>query len=90
MTKYIAVNNKKGGTGKTSVSCMLAVYLSRFGQTCLIDSDESRNATKRFTEEIEEQAELTRLFRRQEVVPMAVREQLDLVAGTAELELVNT
>lgn len=90
MTKYIAVNNKKGGTGKTSVSCMLAVYLSRFGQTCLIDSDESGNATKRFTEEIEEQAELTRLFRRQEVAPMAVREQLDLVAGTAELELVNT
>ncbi|HBI2078034.1 TPA: AAA family ATPase [Enterococcus faecalis] len=86
---YITVNNKKGGTGKTSVSCMLAVYLSRFGQTCLIDSDESGNATKRFTEEIEEQAELTRLFRRQEVIPMPIRENLDLVAGTPELELVN-
>ncbi|MEX1447836.1 ParA family protein [Enterococcus sp. ZJ1668] len=89
MTKFITVNNKKGGTGKTSVSCMLAVYLSQFGKTCLIDSDESGNATKRFTEEIEEQAELTRLFRRQVVIPMSVREQLDLVAGTAELELVN-
>lgn len=89
MTKYITVNNKKGGTGKTSVSCMLAVYLSRFGQTCLIDSDESGNATKRFTEEIEEEAELTRLFRRQEVIPMLIRENLDLVAGTPELELVN-
>lgn len=89
MTKFITVNNKKGGTGKTSVSCMLAVYLSQFGQTCLIDSDESGNATKRFTEEIDKTAELTRLFRRQEIIPMVVREQLDLVAGTAELELVN-
>ncbi|HDL2717863.1 TPA: hypothetical protein PW187_001758, partial [Enterococcus faecium] len=36
----------------------LAVYLSRVGKTCLIDSDESGNATKRFTEEIEQLAEL--------------------------------
>ncbi|MBO1137332.1 ParA family protein [Enterococcus faecalis] len=89
MTKYITINNKKGGTGKTSVSCMLAVYFSKFGKTCLIDSDESGNATRRFTEEIKEQAELTRLFRRQEVIPMFVKENLDLLAGTAELELVN-
>ena len=90
MTKYITVNNKKGGTGKTSVSCMLAVYLSQFGKTCLIDADESGNATKRFTSTIEENAKLARLFRQQELFPMNVRERLDLVCGTPELEEVNT
>lgn len=90
MTKYITVNNKKGGTGKTSVSCMLAVYLSMFGNTCLIDADESGNATKRFTSTIEEKAIFARLFRKQELFPMAVREGLDVVCGTPELEEVNT
>ena len=73
MTKFITVNNKKGGTGKTSVSCMLAVYLSMFGNTCLTDADESGNATKRFTSTIEEKATFARLFRKQELFPMAVR-----------------
>ncbi|MGM0231277.1 hypothetical protein IGJ28_003369 [Enterococcus sp. AZ091] len=90
MTKFITVNNKKGGTGKTSISCLLAVYLSMFGNTCLIDADESGNATKRFTSEIQEAAKLSRLFRKQAVFPMAVRDNLALVCGSPELEQVNT
>lgn len=90
MTKFIAINNKKGGTGKTAISCILAVYLSKFGPTCLIDADESGNATKRFTSSIQETAKLARLFRKQELFPMNVRERLDLVCGTPKLEEVNT
>ncbi|EMF0536480.1 ParA family protein [Enterococcus hirae] len=90
MTKYLVVNNKKGGTGKTSISCMLAMYLSKFGKTCMIDSDESGNATKRFVSASQEEAKLSHLFRKQEVFPMTVRDNLDLVCGTPELEQVNT
>ncbi|MGL9969173.1 ParA family protein [Enterococcus sp. DIV1420a] len=90
MTKFLSVHNKKGGVGKTAVAVLKAVYLSKFGKTCLIDADESGNATKRFTIEINETAKLSRLFRKQEVFPMQVRENLDLVCGSAELEQVNT
>lgn len=90
MTKFLAVHNKKGGVGKTAVAVLKAVYLSKYGKTCLIDADESGNATKRFTKAVQEEAKLSRLFRKQEVFPMQIRENLDLVCGSAELEKVNT
>lgn len=90
MTKIITVNNKKGGTGKTSAATNLAVYLSKFGKTCVIDADESGNCTKRFTKCIQPNSELSRVFRKEEVFPMPIRPNLDLVAGTFELESINT
>lgn len=90
MTKFITVNNKKGGTGKTATSALLAVYFSKIGKTCVIDADESGNCTKRFTQEVLATSKLCRIFEKQEVFPMKIRENLDLVAGTFELEKVNT
>lgn len=89
MTKYCTVNNQKGGVGKTATAVMLAVYLSKFGKTCLIDGDRSGNATKRFMLEPTDECHLARLFKKSIVYPMPIRENLDIVAGTPELEFLD-
>ncbi|MDR2834407.1 MAG: ParA family protein, partial [Streptococcaceae bacterium] len=63
MTKIISINNKKGGTGKTTVSINLAVHLSNFGRVLFIDTDESGNATRRFSQELDEYSKTSNIFR---------------------------
>lgn len=89
MTKFITINNQKGGTGKTAVATTLSVFLSRFGKTCLIDGDRSGNSTKRFTFNPMEECHLARVFKKSQVYPMKIRDNLDLVAGTPELEFLD-
>lgn len=43
MTRY-AVVNTKGGVGKTTQACHLAVHLAKTGRTLLIDGDEQESA----------------------------------------------
>lgn len=89
MTKFITINNQKGGTGKTAIATTLSVFLSRFGKTCLIDGDRSGNSTKRFTFNPTEECHLARVFKKSQVYPMNIRDNLDLVAGTPELEFLD-
>lgn len=87
--KTIVINNKKGGDGKSTFAKNLVKYLSQFGQTLLIDSDEQANATHCFVEEFAEHHKLTNIFRKQALVPLTVAPNIDLIAGSIDLKEVN-
>lgn len=96
--KTIVINNQDGGAGKTVTATTLAKYLSLFGPTLLADSDASGNATQIFTcnfqtgetLEIPAEAELATAFRGGKVEPLAIGDNLDLLASSPELNTVNT
>lgn len=87
--KVIVINNKKGGDGKSTLAKTIVKYLSQFGKTLLIDSDEQANSTNCFTDSYDDIHKLSNIFRKQAVAPLAVTPNIDLIAGSSDLKEVN-
>lgn len=87
--KIITINCLKGGVGKTAISKTLAKFLSMYGKTLLIDSDESGNATRGFVNEYQEENKLSNIFRNKPVSPLTITPNLDIICGSSELKKVN-
>ena len=88
--KIISVSNIKGGVGKTTTAAVLAVGLVKKGyEVLLVDSDPQTNLTMCFMQEqSDEIPSLYHVYSNGEIidnVKVAVKDNLDLVAGDFEL-----
>ncbi|WP_242359034.1 ParA family protein [Lactococcus petauri] len=85
--KILTTNLNKGGVRKTTFSHNFAEWLALHGNRCLIlDTDDSRNLTLRYLEEpIAYEHTVVSLFEKQEVSPVKVKENIDLIAGSKEV-----
>lgn len=84
--KILSLANQKGGVGKTTLTSLLAFYLSekRKSRVLVVDADSQRNLThslRRFRVEIP----TTALFEEPEVVLPRDRQDIALIHGTAAL-----
>uniref|UniRef100_UPI00359CB1BC ParA family protein n=1 Tax=Lactococcus garvieae TaxID=1363 RepID=UPI00359CB1BC len=85
--KILTTNLNKGGVRKTTFSHNFAEWLALQGKRCLVlDTDDSRNLTLRYLEEpIAYEHTIVSLFEKQEVLPVKVKENIDLIAGSKEV-----
>lgn len=89
----LTTNVEKGGTGKTSFTYNLAEDTARNHTILLIDEDKSQNLTDRYENyhngNIPEKSKISTLYKGQNVTPLAVSENIDILAGGPELATVE-
>lgn len=89
--KILTTNLNKGGVRKTTFSHNFADWLALQGKRCLVlDTDDSRNLTLRYLEEpIAYEHTILSLYERQEVIPLTVKKNIDLIAGSKEVAVLK-
>ena len=87
--KIVTVNVNKGGAGKTTLSFNLAEHLRKESRVLLLDFDDSANLTNRYGYYQNMENTVINLFDRKQVVPVHAADNLDLIAGHREVELLK-
>lgn len=97
--KVITITSLKGGVGKSAIATLLADYLAYYGRVLLIDANRQGDTTKRFVYQENEKGEVVNIsseenlfeniFRKKPVVPLTVKENLDLLVATKSLKEVE-
>lgn len=97
--KVVTITSLKGGVGKSAIATLLADYLAYYGRVLLIDANRQGDTTKRFVYQENEKGEVVNIsseenlfeniFRKKPVVPLTVKENLDLLVATKSLKEVE-
>lgn len=97
--KVVTITSLKGGVGKSAIATLLADYLAYYGRVLLIDANRQGDTTKRFIYQENEKGEVVNIsseenlfeniFRKKPVVPLTVKENLDLLVATKSLKEVE-
>ncbi|TYC47991.1 ParA family protein [Weissella muntiaci] len=87
--KIITVNVNKGGAGKTTLSFNMAEYMRKESRVLLLDFDDSANLTNRYGYFQNMENTVIDLFDKKQVTPIHAAENLDLIAGHREVELLK-
>ncbi|GAK31323.1 hypothetical protein WOSG25_090200 [Weissella oryzae SG25] len=87
--KIVTVNVNKGGAGKTTLSFNLTEYMRKESRVLLLDFDDSANLTNRYGYFEDKKNTVINLFDKKEIEPIHVAENLDLIAGHKEVELLK-
>lgn len=97
--KVVTITSLKGGVGKSAIATLLADYLAYYGRVLLIDANRQGDTTKRFVYQKNEKGEVVNIsseenlfeniFRKKPVVPLTVKENLDLLVATKSLKEVE-
>lgn len=97
--KVVTITSLKGGVGKSAIATLLADYLAYYGSVLLIDANRQGDTTKRFIYQENEKGEVVNIsseenlfeniFRKKPVVPLTVKENLDLLVATKSLKEVE-
>ena len=97
--KVVTITSLKGGVGKSAIATLLADYLAYYGRVLLIDANRQGDTTKRFVYQENEKGEVVNIsseenlfeniFRKKPVVPLTLKENLDLLVATKSLKEVE-
>ena len=97
--KVVTITSLKGGVGKSAIATLLADYLAYHGRVLLIDANRQGDTTKRFVHQENEEGEIVNIsseenlfeniFRKKPVVPLTVKDNLDLLVATKSLKEVE-
>lgn len=97
--KVVTITSLKGGVGKSAIATLLADYLAYYGRVLLIDANRQGDTTKRFVYQENEKGEVVNIsseenlfeniFRKKPVIPLTVKENLDLLVATKSLKEVE-
>ena len=97
--KIVTITSLKGGVGKSAIATLLADYLAYHGRVLLIDANRQGDTTKRFVYQENEEGEIVNIsseenlfeniFRKKPVVPLTVKDNLDLLVATKSLKEVE-
>lgn len=97
--KVVTITSLKEGVGKSAIATLLADYLAYYGRVLLIDANRQGDTTKRFVYQENEKGEVVNIsseenlfeniFRKKPVVPLTVKENLDLLVATKSLKEVE-
>ncbi|CAK1228577.1 ParA family protein [Fructobacillus evanidus] len=84
--KIITINVNKGGAGKTTLAYNLAEFLKQDHRVLLMDFDDSANLTHRYGHFTNLNQTVINLFENGDVKPIALKNNLDLIAGHSTVE----
>jgi len=87
--KIITVNINKGGPGKTTFSDKFSEYLRKKYRVLVLDFDDSANLTNRYGHFEKQENTIISLFTGGAVEPVTVAENLDLIAGHRDVEILK-
>ena len=97
--KTVTSTSLKGGVGKSDIATIIADFLSYYGRVLLIDANRQGDTSKRFIYQENEKGETVNIssdenlfeniFRKKPVVPLNVKENLDLLVATNSLKEVE-
>lgn len=97
--KVVTVSSLKGGVGKSDLSTIIADFLSYYGRVLLIDANRQGDTSKRFIYQENEKGEtidisseenlFENIFRKKPVIPLTVKDNLDLLVATKSLKEVE-
>ena len=97
--KVATLTSLKGGGGKSALATLIADYLAYYGRVLLIDANRQGDTSKRFIYQENEKGEVVdisseenlfeNIFRKKPVVPLTVKENLDLLVATNSLKEVE-
>lgn len=97
--KVVTITSLKGGVGKSAIATLLADYLAYYGRVLLIDANRQGDTTKRFVHQENEEGNIVNIsseenlfeniFRKKPVIPLTVKDNLDLLVATKSLKEVE-